>query len=184
MIQFQLQQALLAEGFVNDAAAGPEGELPAALALHPAPQVLVRRKQDRLISGELIHQIDGIAAGADQVALGFDCSRTVDVADHQVVGMLGPELREAIGWAGIRQGASRLQIRQQHGLLGAEDLRDFGHEVHPAEDDHLGIGGRCLAGELKRIANEVGDVLNLWFLVVVGQDHGIALPFQCGNRLR
>ena len=71
MLKLQLEQRLLTEGFMNDAAPGPEGELAAALVLHPAPQVPVGSKQDRLIWRQLTHQIDRIAAGADQIALRF-----------------------------------------------------------------------------------------------------------------
>ena len=36
-----------------------------------------------------------------------------------------------------------------------------------------GVGG--LAGEAERVAHVVGDVLDLGHLVVVGEDHGVAL---------
>ena len=39
----------------------------------------------------------------------------------------------------------------------------------------VGLGGRRLARELQRVAGEVGDVLDLGHLVVVGQDHRVAL---------
>ena len=169
---------------MDDAAARPEGEFSSALALHPTSEVLIRCKQDRSIGRQLSDQINGIAAGADQIALRFHRGRAVDVADHEVVGVLGPELGEAIRGAGVRQGAASLQVRQQHGLLRAEDLGDLGHEVHPTEDDDVRIGGGRLPGEFQRVADEISDVLDLRLLVVVGQDHGIALPFQRGDCLR
>ena len=66
-------------------------------------------------------------------------------------------------------------IRQQHGLLGREDRGRLGHEVDAAEGDHLGAGARRLLGEAERVAHEVGDVLDLGQLVVVGEDDGAAL---------
>jgi hypothetical protein len=41
--------------------------------------------------------------------------------------------------------------------------------------DHLGVGLRRLAGEAERVADEIRDVLQLGQLVVVGEDHGVAL---------
>ena len=46
-------------------------------------------------------------------------------------------------------------------LLRAQDRRRLGHEVDAAEGDHLlGRGGRLLR-EAERVADEVGDVLDL-----------------------
>ena len=39
----------------------------------------------------------------------------------------------------------------------------------------VGVGGRRLAGEPERVAGEVGDVLELGQLVVVGEDDRVAL---------
>ena len=44
-----------------------------------------------------------------------------------------------------------------------------------AEDDHVGVGGGGLAREPERVAHEVGDVLDLGQLVVVREDHRVAL---------
>ena len=71
VLELQLQQRLLAERFMHDAATGPKGEFPAALALHPTAQILIGCEQDRAIGGQLLHQIHRVAAGADQIALGF-----------------------------------------------------------------------------------------------------------------
>jgi hypothetical protein len=47
--------------------------------------------------------------------------------------------------------------------------------VDAAECDHLGVGVGRLAGQPQRVADVVGDVLDLGHLVVVGEDHGVAL---------
>ena len=44
-----------------------------------------------------------------------------------------------------------------------------------AEDDHLGLGGGRLARQPERVADEVGDVLDLRHLIVVREDHSLAL---------
>ena len=51
MLQLQFEQGFFAEGFMHDAAPWPEGELPAALILDPAPQIAVGGKQNRAIGG-------------------------------------------------------------------------------------------------------------------------------------
>ena len=183
MLQLQLQQGLLAEGFVHGAAPRPQRQFTPALALHPTPQVAVRREQHRPVLRQLPHQINGIAAGADQVALGLHRRRAVDVTHHHVVGMLGPERRELIGWAVIGQGAAGIEIRQHHCLLGAEDLGGLRHEMNTAERDHIGVGAGRLAGQLERVTNEISDVLNFRLLVVVRQHHGVALLLQPLDRL-
>ena len=61
-------------------------------------------------------------------------------------------------------------------LGGGQDVGDFGHEVHAAEDDVLGLGpgGRVL-GQLERVAGDVGELDDLVALVVVAEDeHRVA----------
>ena len=45
----------------------------------------------------------------------------------------------------------------------------------PQKAIDLGVGGRRLAREPERVAEVVGDVLDLGQLVVVGEDDGVAL---------
>ena len=47
--------------------------------------------------------------------------------------------------------------------------------MHAAEDDHPGVGGGRLLREPERVADVIGDVLDLGQLVVVGEDHRAAL---------
>ena len=49
------------------------------------------------------------------------------------------------------------------------------HEVHAAEDDDVGVGLGGFAREAERVADEIGDVLHLGPLVVVGEDDGVAI---------
>jgi len=44
--------------------------------------------------------------------------------------------------------------RDQHCLVGAENLRRLRHEVHAGLDDHFGVGLRRLARKRQRIADE------------------------------
>ena len=64
---------------------------------------------------------------------------------------------------------------KQHRLLRRENRRGLGHEVHAAEDDDVGVGLGRLARETEGVADEIGDVLHLGALVVVGEDDGVAV---------
>jgi hypothetical protein len=101
-----------------------------------------------------------------------------------VIGVLGAETGKGIGRAGVGQGASGLQIRQQHRFGGIENLGRLGHEVHAAEHDYSGVGAGGFAGQLERIADEISDVLNRLILVIVRQDHSVAPLFQISDRCR
>jgi hypothetical protein len=85
---------------------------------------------------------------------------------------------ELVGGATIGKRAAGAHVGHHHRLVGVQYLGRFGHEVHARKADHVGVGLGCGLRELQRIADEVGDVLDLAVLVVVGQQHGVALFFQ------
>jgi hypothetical protein len=99
----------------------------------------------------------------------------VDVGDNHGAGILGLPAAERIGVDGGGQRAPGVQIRDQHGLLGAEDGGRLGHEVNAGEHDHVGLCAGRLLRQPQRVADVVGHVLHVGTLIVVGQDHG--LPF-------
>ncbi len=45
--------------------------------------------------------------------------------------------------------------------------------MHAAENDMAGIGPRCEARELQRVAGEVGVLINVGALIVVAEQHGL-----------
>ena len=85
---------------------------------------------------------------------------------------------ELVGVDGCGQRAAGLEVGQQHDLRRRQDRGGLGHEVDPAEDDHSGVGVGRLLGEPERVADEIGDVLHLGPLVVVREDHRVALVPQ------
>ncbi len=56
-------------------------------------------------------------------------------------------------------------------MFGRQDVGAFGHEVHTAEDDVLGLwmSGRLL-GQLEGVTGRVGELDDLVTLVVVAED--------------
>ena len=88
------------------------------------------------------------------------------------------ERRELVGRTAVLEAAAGVHVGQDHGLLGREDLCRLGHEAHAAEGDHIGIGRGRLARQIEAVADEIGEVLDLGFLVVMGEDDGVALALQ------
>src|SRR5207247_9081184 len=74
-----------------------------------------------------------------------------------------------------RRRAARLEVWDQHGLVRRQDLLGLGHEVDAAEHDRLGVRSGRLPRQAERIADEVGHVLPLGNLIVVGEDDGVPL---------
>ena len=71
----------------------------------------------------------------------------------------------------MRSGQEDLFVRVQ-------DLRRLGHEVDAGEDDDVGVGPGRLAGETERVADVVGDVLDVGLLVIVREEDGVLLALQ------
>ena len=63
-------------------------------------------------------------------------------------------------------------------FVGIQDLGRFGHEKNTRKNDHVRSGNSSLLRELQAIAHKIREVLNLRFLVIVRQYHGIHLPLQ------
>ncbi len=96
---------------------------------------------------------------------------TVSSADDAGVFEPLPRLLDLDQPGHVGHRAAGRQVGQDHLLVVAgEDVGRLGHEVDAAEDDELGLGpGRCLAGELERVAGDVGELDDLVALVVVAE---------------
>ncbi len=89
--------------------------------------------------------------------------------------MFGLPAAQLVGGDRVGEAAAGVEVRNQDLLVGREDRGRLGHEVDAAEDDRLRVGGGGGAGEAEAVAEVVGDVLDLRQLVVVGEDHRVAL---------
>ena len=92
------------------------------------------------------------------------------------------EVAELVGRAAVGERAAGLQIGDHDRALGVQDLRRLGHEVDAAEGDHVALDLLRGLRELERIADEVREILDLGFLVVVGEDHRVALALHARDR--
>src|SRR5690606_16203645 len=90
---------------------------------------------------------------------------------------------QAFATATVRQRAPRLGIRKNYFFSWVEDFRGFCHEVYTTERDHVSIGIFRLTCKLKRIAEEISDVLNGWRLIIVRENHRVFFFFKVENGL-
>ena len=74
----------------------------------------------------------------------------------------------------VRQEAARVYIRKQDHLFRTEDGGCFCHEPDSAKNDYTGTGFGSILAQFQRIANEVGYILNLAQLIVMGKDNSIS----------
>ncbi len=95
-----------------------------------------------------------------------------------MVGMRRAEGGELVGRAAVLEAAAGVHVGQDHDLLGRQDLRRLGHEADAAKGDHVGVGLRRLARQIEAVADEIGEVLDLRLLVIMGEDHRVALALQ------
>ena len=156
----------------------PKGHWSPRLLHHPSSEVLVGHEQQRPILRCMFNNLDRIAAGHDAVAQSLHLGRTVDVGDGVEIGIRGLEFPQLGSRATLFEGATGITIRENDPLGGIQDLGRFGHEVHPAEDNDIGRGLGRLLGQPQGIAYEIGHILNLRRLVVVGQDHRVVPALQ------
>ena len=145
----ELGQALCTELLVDDAGARPDDQIVATRLLAGEASKMAVRGEDHGLPIELPEHLHGIRGGADDVAQRLHLRRAVDVGDHLGTGVLLDESLELIGRAAVGQRAARLEIRHHHLAGRIQDLGGLGHEVDPAEDDHvlLDPGGRLGEGQ-------------------------------------
>ena len=150
-------------------------------APHVRAEEHVGEEEDLLVGRNRVDDLDRVAGRAAVVALRLHLGRRVDVRDDDGARMLRLPLAQLLGVDRRGERAAGGEIRQQHGLLRRQNRRRLGHEVHAAEDDDVGVGLRRLAGQAERVADEIGDVLDLGPLVVVREDDRV--PRRARDRL-
>jgi len=145
-------------------------------ATHVGPEVHVRQKEDLLIGGDGIDDLDGVPGSTAVITFRFDLGRGVHVRDDDGARMLGLPCTELSGVDGRGEGTAGSEVGQQDGLGRRENGGRLGHEMNAAEDDDVRRSPGRLTGEAERVTDEIGDVLHLGPFVVMGENHGPALP--------
>lgn len=181
VVVLQLDEVFFVEHFMDDAAAGPQKHVASGLLGDIVAQMPVRRKEDAAARWNAVDNFDGIGAGANDVAEGFDRGRRIDIGNDEAVLMLCFEGRKSFGRATVRQGATGVEVRQQNQLFRVEDFGRFRHEVHAAKDDDVRLCLSSLLSERQAVAHKVRAVLYFALLIIVRQDNRIQLAFQLFN---
>ncbi len=124
---------------MDHARAVPEDHLAARHFLQILAEMTIRHEEDLVIGRHAANDRLGVAGGDDPVGQGFDGGGAVDVGDGLETPAIDAEhfliARQLVGGAAVGQAATGLQIRQQHALVGVENLGRLGHEMHAAKDD-------------------------------------------------
>ena len=179
----ELGQTLGAELLVDDAGSLPDDEVRTlGLTCHPAGQVAIGR-EDQGLAVEGARHLHRVRRGADQVAHRLHLGAAVDVGQHGGARVGVDEVAEGVGGTAVGQGAAGGQVGNHDGAVGVQDLRRLGHEVDAAEGDHVPVHLRGGARQGQGVAHEVGEILDLVLLVVVGQQDGVALLLELEDRL-
>lgn len=116
-----------------------------------------------------------VCGSATDIYLGFDGCGAIYIGDSDSAGVLGLEFAELAHGEHVCHGAAGVFVGDEDSLCGSKNFSGFGHEVHAAEDNDIGVGSGGFTGEVKGVTNEVSDVLNFGTLVVVSEDDGVAL---------
>jgi hypothetical protein len=178
MLRLQFEELGLRKGLVHDTDTRPEQHVATHLAVEVSAQMLVRSEDDFLVLRELVQDRFGRRAGDDYVAQRLNRRRAVYVRKCDMVRMGFPERPELFGRARIFEAAPCVHVGQDDNLLGRQDFGRFGHEADAAESDDIGAGRGRLAAEVEAVADKVGNVLDFGLLVIMGEDHGVALGAQ------
>ena len=88
------------------------------------------------------------------------------------------ETGEIIGRTAFGQRAGGVEVWDEHFLVRTKNLVGFGHEMNATHHDDVGIGRRRLLRQGETVADEVGNVLQVAFGVIVREDDGVFLLTQ------
>ena len=152
----------------------------------PRSEILVGNKEEGSIRRSCLHDFHRVAACADHISQCLHTRTAVDVGDDVIVlcRVIGEERLKFFSRTGIGQGTPRVHVGNDDGLRGVQDLCGLTHEVNTAEDNDVGIRLGGLNAQAKRVSHEVGHVLDLLNLVVMGEDDCIPLAFESQNLSR
>ena len=176
--EFESFDGLLGEEDVGVTGSWPELHGAAGFFADPLAEVLVGDKEDLAVGGDALHDFGGVAAGADDIAQGFDGGGAIDVCNDVGVGVGVFVGREFFGGAGIGEGATRREVGQIDGGLGIDDFGGLCHEVDATKNNGIAVGCFGVVGEAEGIAHVIGDPLDCFDLIIVCEDDGVAFLFQ------
>ena len=138
----------------------------------------VRGEEDLLVLRDRAHDLLGVRGGDDDVGKRLHRRRAVDVGQRHRARVRLPPGAEGVRRAGVLEGAPRLVVGEDDLPGRVENLGRLGHEPDAGERDDPGVALLRLAGQVERVADEVGEILDRLFLVVVGQQDCVFLSLE------
>ena len=173
MLLFEFENLFKRELFMDVAGTVPENHLASGLRIYVVSEIAVRPEDDLLVGGEGIDNIHRVAGSDHDISQSLHGSRSVDVADHGVAGMLFDEFFQFRSRAAVGERAAGVEIGYQYFFVRAENLDSLAHEVNATHDDDVIVeffGDPC---ESQRVAYEISEVLNFSDSIIVREDHGV-----------
>ena len=174
----KLADVLGREAFMHLAVAGPGDDLDPGFGGDVLRQVLVGQHDD-LRDAEALDDLLRIAGGAADIALSLHGGGRVHVGDDGHARIALAQQTDVGGGDRGGERAAGAGVGDQHALGRVQKLGGLGHEVDAGQDDDARIDLHGLARQGQAVADDVGHAVeDLGRLVVVRQDHGIALALQ------
>ena len=141
-------------------------------------EVPVGSEEDLLVRRDRADDLLGVRGGHDDVRERLHGRRAVDVGQRDGAGMLLAPGAEGLRRAGVLERAAGLVVRQYDFPCRIQDLGGLRHEPDAGEGDDRGVARLGLAGQVERVADEVREVLDGLFLVVVGEQDCVFLSLE------
>jgi hypothetical protein len=163
---------------VDVTVAAPKRHGPSGFLHHPRAKIFVRHKQQILLFRRGINDLDGVAAGANDVGEGLHFGAAIDVGDGVKIWIGLLKGLELVGRAAFLERTARVFIGQQDELVRVKDLGGLGHEVDAAKHDDFRFGFGGLLREAQRIAHVIGHILDLRHLVIVRENDRVELALK------
>ena len=168
---------------VRPAVTVPQNHIASGLLDNPRAEVLVGAEDDFAVGGNLLYDVERVAAGADDVAERLDFRAAIYVGDYERVGVLFLEDGKLDGVAKLFECAARGVVGQDDRLCRIEDFRGLRHKIDARERDYVGVGFLRLTRQPERVAHVVGNLLDFFAHVIVRQNNGVAAFFGFENPL-
>ena len=144
------------------------GNETAQIAVGDKEYVLIRQGSD---------DGNGVGGGDANVALRFELSRGIDIADNGKVVKSASHFLYLSRRDHMRHRAIGLEVGHQHLFVRIEDLGTFAHKGHAAKNDNIRRAFFGRLGKIKGVAHKIRNLLHLGRGVIMGKYYRIFLSF-------
>ncbi len=107
-----------------------------------------------------------------------------DVHRMSLSAFTSTEVANLLRRTAIHQAASGFAVRNHHDALRVQDLGRLRHEPDAAERQDVALELLRLPRELQAVPHRVGNLLDFRFLVMMRQDHCLAVLFEVQDLFR